>query len=129
MQPHFELPYEKIESNIECYIDEVFSTLKSGFMTLPKGEGFIEYAAFEDGYELLKKTTRSFTALNEESMAELIFQYPITFIVLRAILGFTPSEWAEVATTQQGMEITQGFARNLDRKLDSIRRCRSTHLA
>ena len=117
MQPHFELPYEKIESNIEYYIDEVFSTLKSSFMTLPKGEGFIECAAFEDGYELLKKTARSFTALNEESMAELIFQYPITFIVLRSILGFTPSEWAEAATTQQGMEITQGFARNLDRKI------------
>ena len=63
MPSPFEVPYAEIEANIEGHVDEVFSTLKSGFMTLPKGEGFIEYPTFEDGYEALKKVTKGLTDL------------------------------------------------------------------
>jgi hypothetical protein len=38
-------------------------------------------------------------------------------IVLRAMLGFTPSEWAYLASRQEGIAISQGQARSLDRAI------------
>src|SRR5208282_163655 len=32
-------------------VDEVFSELKSSFIEMPKGEGFIDYPTFETGYQ------------------------------------------------------------------------------
>jgi len=33
------------------------------------------------------------------------------------MLGFTPSEWAYISTRRTGVEVTQGFARTLDRNI------------
>ncbi len=117
MPSPFEVPYAEIEANIEGHVDEVFSTLKSGFMTLPKGEGFIEYPTFEDGYEALKKVTKGLTDLRSEPVVILAVQQPIVLIVLRTMLGFTPSEWAEAATAQTNIEVPQSAARIIDRKI------------
>ena len=38
-------------------------------------------------------------------------------LVLRTILGFTPPEWAYMATLQTGVDVSQGFVRSLDRKI------------
>src|SRR5262249_32966486 len=40
---------------------------------------------------------------------------PIALIVLRTMLGFTPPEWAYVATLRTGVDIPQGAVRTLDR--------------
>jgi len=117
MPSPFEASYADIEADIETYVDEVFATLKSGFMTLPKGEGFIDYPIFENGYEALKKKTNGFTDLNTDQVALLAFQTPITLIVLRAMLGFTPSEWAEAANELTDIKVTQGAARTIDRNV------------
>jgi hypothetical protein len=45
-----------------------------------------------------------------------VYDTPIAFIVLRTILGFTPSEWADVTTERAGVAVDQGAARTLDRK-------------
>jgi hypothetical protein len=37
--------------------------------------------------------------------------------VLRTILGFTPSEWADVTTERTGVGVDQGSARALDRRI------------
>ncbi len=42
---------------------------------------------------------------------------PISFIVLRTILGFTPPEWAYITTQRSGLEVSQGAARTLDRRI------------
>lgn len=117
MPSPFEVSYREIEADIETYVDEVFATLKSGFMTLPKGEGFIDYPVFEGGYEALKKITKGFAVLDPEPVVMLAFQTPITLIVLRAMLGFTPSEWAEAATENTDVIVTQGAARSIDRRV------------
>nr|VFJ52877.1 MAG: hypothetical protein BECKFW1821A_GA0114235_10397 [Candidatus Kentron sp. FW] len=39
------------------------------------------------------------------------------FVVLRTMLGFTPPEWAYVASERIGLEISQNAARTLDRKI------------
>ena len=50
----FEAPFEEVEADIDTYVDEVFGSLQSEFLTLPKGPGFVEYSVFEHGYESLK---------------------------------------------------------------------------
>ena len=68
-------------------------------MTLPKGPGFIEYPTFEAGYEALKRSTGG-SAIQWRPVLEPVRQTPITLIVLRAMLGFTPSEWADAASAR-----------------------------
>ena len=113
----FEVPYDELEANVDDYVSAVFSCLESEFLVLPKGSGFIEYAVFEAGYEALKKSTRQFSAVTPENLQAATVEVPIALIVLRTILGFTPPEWAYVATQRNGVEITQGFIRNLDRRV------------
>lgn len=113
----FEVSFEEIMENSDDYISAVFSCLESEFLVLPKGDGFIEYQAFETGYEVLKRATTGFNNLAPDVVYRAAVEIPITIIVLRAILGFTPPEWAYVATQRTGIEISQGFARTLDRKI------------
>ncbi len=44
-------------------------------------------------------------------------QAPVVLIVLRAILGFTPPEWAYLASSRKCIDIPQGAARTLDRDI------------
>src|SRR5437016_13423553 len=75
----------------------------------------MDYAVFEAGYEALRKSTKQFTSVSSEALMAATVEVPIAFIVIRTILGFTPPEWAYVASQRTGVEITQGFIRNLDR--------------
>ena len=38
-----------------------------------------------------------------------VSEFPIAMIVVRAMLGFTPPEWAYVAAQKTGLELSQGF--------------------
>ena len=113
----FEVPFGQVEADIDTYVDAVFSCLQSEFLTLPKGEGFVEYPVFERGYEELKRVTGDFRDAPPETVLEAIYRVPIAFIVLRTILGFTPPEWAYVARQRTSIELTQSAARSLDRKI------------
>jgi len=113
----FEVPFEQVKANLDVFVDEVFGTLRSEFLTMPKGEGFVEYPVFEQGYEALKKATCGFRDVSPNSVLATVYEIPIALIVLRAMLGFTPPEWAYVATQQSGTPVPQGAARTLDRKI------------
>lgn len=63
MKYPFEADFSEIEAGPEPFVSAVFSSLASEFLTLPKGEGFVDYAAFETGYEALKKATSGFAVL------------------------------------------------------------------
>src|SRR6202040_1419278 len=99
------------------FVSIVFSSLVSEFLVLPKGEGFIGYPTFESGYEQLKQATESFRMIEPERVLPVTLQRPISIIVLRSMLGFTPPEWAYVTTQRTGIDVTQGFTRTLDRKV------------
>ena len=43
MQQPFEVPFSDVEAEIESYVDSVFASLRSEFLTLPKGEGGQEF--------------------------------------------------------------------------------------
>ena len=113
----FEVPFEQVQANLDAYVDEVFGSLQSEFLTLPKGSGFVDYPVFEQGYEVLKRTTGTFRNVSPEPVLKTVYQTPITFIVLRTMLGFTPPELAYVTTQRTSVEVTQGAIRTLDRKI------------
>jgi hypothetical protein len=117
MQQPFEVAFSDLETHIETYVDSVFASLRSEFLTLPKGKGFVEYPIFEEGYEALKRQTGNFRTLEPDAIFDLVRSAPITMIVLRSILGFTPPEWAYVTTEQANVEVPQGAARTLDRNI------------
>ena len=113
----FEVPFSQVETNLDAFVDEVFGALQSEFLNLPKGPGFIDYPTFSKGYEELKAVTKDFRDLSPEPIIATICRTPISFIVLRTILGFTPPEWAYVTAQRRHMEISQGAARSLDRRI------------
>lgn len=117
MKYPFEALPDEVLGNPDAYVDTVFSSLESEFLVMPKGEGFLDYARFAEGYEALKKATEGFVRLKPESVLEAVLRCPVAMIVLRAILGFTPPEWAYVATQRTGVEVKQNAARSLDRRI------------
>lgn len=70
---------------------------------------------FEDGYEVLKKATSGFKNFQPELVLKSVNQNPMVLIILRAMLGLTPPEWAYLATQRTGVNVPQGFARSIDR--------------
>jgi hypothetical protein len=115
----FEVPPEEVLATPEAYVDAVFSSLASEFLVMPKGEGFLDYPIFSSGYEFLKQISGGFTQLEATAVLEASFKKPVILIVLRAILGFTPPEWAYIASSRKGIDIPQGAARTLDRSIRS----------
>lgn len=113
----FEVKFEDILKDPEGYVDAVFSCLESEFLIMPKGAGFVEYAVFERGYEVLKSATKGFAKFEPTSVLSITVQEPISLVVLRTMLGFTPPEWGYVTTQRTGVDVAQGFVRSLDRKI------------
>jgi hypothetical protein len=113
----FEVPFEEILQDAERYVDGIFSCLESEFLVMPKGVGFIEYPVFERGYEALKAATRGFSELEPARVLVIALAEPISLVVLRTMLGFTPPDWGYVTTRRTGVSVTQGFVRTLDRRV------------
>lgn len=113
----FEATPDELQASLGAFVDAVFSCLESEFLVMPKGEGFVEYPVFEQGYESLKARTAGFTQLDPTSVLEAALATPVALLVLRAMLGFTPPEWAYVASQRSGVEIPQGAVRSLDREV------------
>lgn len=113
----FEVPFDEVQANPEAFVSAIFSSLESEFLDMPKGAGFVEYPQFEEAYEKLKKVTRGFTDLDCDRITQCAFDFQLTLIVLRSILGFTPSEWAYITTQKTGIHVTQSAARTIDRNV------------
>lgn len=113
----FEVSFEEVQDNLDVYVDAVFSCLTSEFLVMPKGKGFIEFAVFEDGYESLKRATAGFHEVTPETLVSAVYDTPIALVVLRCMIGFTPSEWAYYASRQTGITVTQSAARTIDRNI------------
>ena len=99
----FEVGFDEVQSNLDEYVDAVFGCLESEFLVMPKGTGFVEFSKFETGYEALKRATGSFQDVSPEKVAPVVFEVPISLVVLRCMLGFTPPEWAYYASRHTGV--------------------------
>ncbi|MBI5426933.1 MAG: hypothetical protein HZA02_01500 [Nitrospinae bacterium] len=113
----FEVTFDEVLKNPEGYVDAVFSCLESEFLVMPKGTGFIEYPIFERGYEALKTATKGLSKFESSTVLAVTLREPISIVVLRTMLGFTPPEWGYVTTQRTGTTVAQGFVRSLDRKV------------
>ena len=113
----FEMDFNEVQANLEACIDEIFGCLDSEFLIMPKGAGFVEFETFEAGYEALKRATSGFREVTSETVARAVFRKPISLVVLRCILGFTPPEWAYYTSRHSGMTVTQGAVRAIDRDI------------
>ena len=113
----FELGFEEVRSDLDTHVDAVFECLESEFLVMPKGEGFVEFPTFDEGYEALKRATGSFRDVTPETVGPAVFETPIALIVLRCMLGFTPPEWAWYASRHTGVGVTQNAARSIDRSI------------
>ena len=111
----FEVAFHEVETNLDRFVDAVFGALESEFLVMPRGEGFVDFPTFDAAYERLKRVTSGFRAFRPVEVAEAVLDEPISLIVLRCMLGFTPPEWAYLATRYTGIEVPQGAARALDR--------------
>lgn len=117
MPLRFDVDYNDPALTFDPLVDEVFSELQSNFLEMPRGEGFTDYSTFEKGYQALKVATNAFTVVTAETVETAVVAAPIAFIVFRAILGFTPPEWAHVTTERTGVRVDQGAARTMDRNI------------
>jgi hypothetical protein len=97
-------------------VDVTFADLSSEFLLLPRGEAFLDYSDFRAAYEVLKRHTNAFTDLSEGKAMEAAVENSRVFCILRAMLGMTAPEWAELARVEFDADINQGPARTLDRK-------------
>lgn len=117
MPLRFDVDYRNQDIDWNPLVEEVFGELTSAFLEMPQGEGFIDYPTFEKGYQTLKRCTNAFANVTSESVLVSIREAPISFIVFRCILGFSPPEWAYVTTEMTGIEVDQTAARNIDRRM------------
>jgi hypothetical protein len=117
MRYPFEATTAEVLASPESFVDAIFSSLASEFLVMPKGEGFLEYAVFAGGYEQLKRVTDGFRLLDPPKVLVSALECPVILIVLRSILGFSPPEWAYIASSRKGIEVPQGSARTLDREI------------
>ncbi|HOG47140.1 MAG TPA: hypothetical protein PLB78_10930, partial [Anaerolineae bacterium] len=109
MKYPFEIPFREVEADLDGCVSAIFSSLESEFLVLPRGQGFVDYPVFEAGYEALKRATGGFRDMDCATVLEAALQAPMALIVLRTILGFTPSEWAYLATQRTGIAVSQSF--------------------
>ena len=116
----FELMPTELQARLEEMVDVTIADLSSEFLLLPRGDAFLDYSDFRAAYETLKRHTDAFSDLSEGKAMEAAIENSRVFCVLRAILGMTPPEWAELARVEFSADIDQGPARTLDRK------CRET---
>lgn len=115
----FEMSEDQVLATPESFVDAVFTSLASDFLIMPKGEGFLDYPTFSSGYEVLKHISEGFTRFDSDAVLKASLRKPVILIILRAILGFTPPEWAYIASSTKGVTIPQGAARTLDRSIRS----------
>jgi hypothetical protein len=115
MQRPFELSSDELHERLEEMVRVTISDLVSEFLLMPMGSSFIKYPDFRAAYEVLKRHTAAFTTFTETAVGEALRENSRVLGVLRAILGMTLPEWAELARTEGVSDIPQGAARDLDR--------------
>jgi len=107
--------HEELTKSIDLYVDAVFEQLESDFLVLPKGSGYVEYPRFQEAYQTLYRLTNGFLEFTPEKVVQAWSTDALGFVVIRAILGFTPPEFSDATRQTTGLHVGSSFARNLDR--------------
>jgi hypothetical protein len=114
VQP-FEASPNELESRIDEYVDSFVASLQSFFVVMPKGNGFVAFARFREAYETLKRVTDGFSHFSRTSVLAALREDSLVLVVLRTMLGFTPPEFAHMATVVTHVDVDQSSARRWDK--------------
>lgn len=112
----FEVDWQELIDNLEHLVDATFADLQSSFLAMPKGSAFVEYPRFREAYEALKRATSAFRDFTPQTIWAAMREDSLVFVVLRSVLGVTPGEWADLAATDLGSDVSQGAARDFDKR-------------
>lgn len=118
----FEFTLAHLEQQLDEMVEVTFGDLQSQFLVLPKGPGFIEYSAFQTAYEVLKRHTQGFSVFTDETVWNALREDALALVVLRNILGLSPPEWADLANSERGSDVSQDAARKLDTEVRKNRK-------
>jgi hypothetical protein len=110
---------EAFSSEYRGRAEALLSTLRSHFLTMPRGSSFCERKDFERGYEAFRSATDDGKTLDGDRLLAAIRKEPRTWLVLRCILGVSPGEAAYLAVeagVAQGktLLVDQTLIRDLD---------------
>lgn len=112
----FEATEEQLYSNIEYYVDKFVGSLQSFYMVMPEGSAFVDFKMFKAAYDALSNGTNDFEDFSAERALSVVRQSPLVLIVMRAMLGLSPPEFAHITTITTGVEVNQSAARRLDKR-------------
>lgn len=110
----FEVSADKLQHSIDPLVDSVIGNIQTDFLELPKGKNFVEPSDFVAAYEALHQGTQGFKEFTAARIWEAVCKNSLCFVVLRAILGLSPPEWADITFDNEGIAITQNQARGYD---------------
>lgn len=113
----YQVSPDQLEVDLESLVSTTFEDMSSQFVLLPRGDAFVSYEEFRDGYEALRLATDGFTDVTPETCWNALRKNALAFIVLRAILGVSPPEWEDIAREEVGLKIPTNSMRALEGKI------------
>lgn len=113
----YHLSQEELADRLDEMVAVTFADLTSQFMLLPRGNAFVSYEDFRDGYEALRMATRGFVEVTPDTCWTALRQNALAFIVLRTILGVSPPEWQDLTQEETGERCPANSARTIDGKV------------
>ena len=113
----FEAEPDEIAADPGPFVESVINSLQSDFLLVPKGDRFIEPDRFRAAYEVLRRSTDDFSRTERDRVWMAVREDALSLVVLRVILGFSPSEWAKATQEATGTTISGEQAGGLDRDI------------
>lgn len=111
----FEATTDQVYTHMDFYVDTFMGSLQSFFLVMPKAGVFVGFERFQQAYQTLTETTARFDKLSVERVSRALRTDSLILVVLRTMLGFSPPEFARLATATTKVSIDQGAARRLDK--------------
>lgn len=112
----FQAAPDQLLNNIETYIDGFIQSLQSFFLVMPKGQEFVDFPIFQQAYQALRNGTNTFQQFSPQVVSAVVQQNALVLVVLRTMLGFSPPEFAHIASVLTGVQIDQSSARRIDKR-------------
>ena len=113
----FELGDTDLAARLDEMVDVTFADLTSQFMLLPRGDAFVTYEQFRDGYEALRMATNGFVDVTPHTCWSALRTNALAFIVFRTIIGVSPPEWQDLTAEETGSVFPSNTARSLEGKV------------
>lgn len=116
MTKPFELEPSELSTRLDEMVGETFGDLTSQFLLLPRGDVFLDYTDFRDGYEALRIETDGFRQFDVDHLWRALLRNARAFLAVRALLGISPPEWRDMAAELGAIDFSIGWARSTDGK-------------